>query len=228
MPRRRYTDDQIRDAVATSSTMSEVLRKVGLVPRGGNFDVMWRHIRRLDLDAEHLRSAAPKARVAIWREPTVEELRAAVASSRSLATVLRKLGCSVHSHTYRRLHKRIQEHAIDTSHLTGKAWNRGLTMTSTTARPLEEFLRDGVACSSNTLKKRLIREGVKEPTCETCGLRRWLGEPITLELDHINGHRDDNRLENLRLLCPNCHSATGNWRGRNIGRTQRARQLRIF
>ena len=67
------------------------------------------------------------------------------------------------------------------------------------------------------LKARLIREGVKDARCESCNGTQWEGEPIPLELDHVNGKRDDNRLENLRLICPNCHAQTPTYRGRNIG-----------
>jgi 5-methylcytosine-specific restriction endonuclease McrA len=71
------------------------------------------------------------------------------------------------------------------------------------------------------LRLRLIREGLKEPRCENCGLDSWNGVQIPLELDHRNGRRDDNRIENLTLLCPNCHAQTPTYRGRNIGRYKR-------
>jgi 5-methylcytosine-specific restriction endonuclease McrA len=70
------------------------------------------------------------------------------------------------------------------------------------------------------VKLRLIREGLKRNLCERCGLAEWRGAPITLALHHVNGVRDDNRLENLELLCPNCHSQTDTFAGRN-GRAPR-------
>jgi len=70
---------------------------------------------------------------------------------------------------------------------------------------------------TNELKMRLIRERLKQARCEACGRDRWNGTHIPLELDHINGRRDDNRLDNLRILCPNCHAQTPTYRGRNIG-----------
>jgi hypothetical protein len=65
------------------------------------------------------------------------------------------------------------------------------------------------------LKRRLIADGLKEPRCERCGIEDWLGEPLTLALHHRNGDTCDDRLENLSLLCPNCHSQTENFAGRN-------------
>jgi HNH endonuclease len=72
------------------------------------------------------------------------------------------------------------------------------------------------------LKLRLIAAGLKEPRCEECGIDSWLGRPLSLALHHVNGVGDDNRLENLQLLCPNCHSQTDTFARRNA----RARKLR--
>ena len=74
----------------------------------------------------------------------------------------------------------------------------------------------GRLVKTSTLKRRLLREGVLRPRCAGCGLERWRDTPIPLELDHVSGDRSDNRLENLRLLCPNCHAQTETYRGRNI------------
>jgi DNA-binding CsgD family transcriptional regulator len=69
--------------------------------------------------------------------------------------------------------------------------------------------------SRANLKRRLLADGLKAAHCERCGIADWLGEPLALCLHHLNGDRHDNRLENLRLLCPNCHSQTENFSGRN-------------
>ena len=64
----------------------------------------------------------------------------------------------------------------------------------------------------------MIRAGLKENRCENCGITEWLGKPLSMELHHVNGDGRDNRLENLQLLCGNCHAQTDNWGGRGVGR----------
>jgi 5-methylcytosine-specific restriction endonuclease McrA len=70
--------------------------------------------------------------------------------------------------------------------------------------------------NTSSLKIRLYNEGLKTKQCEECGIVEWNGSEISFELDHINGVNNDNRIENLRILCPNCHSQTKTFRGKNI------------
>ena len=91
---------------------------------------------------------------------------------------------------------------------------RGKTHDFTT-RPIEEVLIYGKLENTNRLKCRLLRDGVKEHKCERCALTQWQGTNIPLEIHHEDGDRYNNNLENLRLLCPNCHALTDNYRGKN-------------
>jgi DNA-binding transcriptional ArsR family regulator len=93
------------------------------------------------------------------------------------------------------------------------AVRRGALVTRPQRLPIEELL--GVTRNRTHLKKRLYDAGLKEPRCERCGLEEWLGEPLSMALHHVNGDGSDNRLENLQILCPNCHSQTDNFSGRN-------------
>lgn len=75
-------------------------------------------------------------------------------------------------------------------------------------KPIEYFLVKNASINNTDLKRKLFASGLKEEKCEKCGIVDWLGEPLRFELDHINGINNDNRLNNLQILCPNCHSQT--------------------
>ena len=91
----------------------------------------------------------------------------------------------------------------------------GVKVYSEVVTDIQEILIKGSTYQSYKLKKRLIKEGLKKQCCECCGLTTWRQQPIPLELHHINGDNKDNRIENLQLLCPNCHAMTKNYRGLN-------------
>jgi 5-methylcytosine-specific restriction endonuclease McrA len=100
------------------------------------------------------------------------------------------------------------------------AIRRGAIAPRPRLEPLDDVLAVGRARNRNHVKWRLLDAGLKEERCEECGLVDWRGRPLSLELHHINADGRDNRLENLRLLCPNCHSQTDSWGGRNKGRSR--------
>jgi 5-methylcytosine-specific restriction endonuclease McrA len=90
------------------------------------------------------------------------------------------------------------------------AWSRGKSIT-----PNEEIFTEESYYSNELVKQRIVKDNLIEYKCKNCGIDSWLGETIVLDLDHINGNNRDNRLENLRFLCPNCHSQTDTYKGRN-------------
>jgi hypothetical protein len=142
-----------------------------------------------------------------------QELREAVNTSTSIRQVLDKLNIVPAGGNYQTTNRRIQKLNIDTSHFTGQAWNRGKVIGP--KRPIEKYLVENSVVQSFKLKGRLIAEGLKHHKCECCGITEWNGKPAPIELDHINGNHHDNRLENLRILCPNCHAQTDTYRGKN-------------
>ena len=186
--------------------LRDVIRRLGLHDSGTNYVALRKDLERLG--------------IAVQKRPTDDEIRVAVAAASTIADTLRLLGLVPRGGNYAILHRRIKRLGIDTSHFRGAAWRRGLKGALVPQEPLDRILIRGRPVASNGLKKRLLREHVKPRACERCSGTEWRGDPIPLELDHINGDRDDNRLENLRLLCPNCHAATPTFRGRNIRRVK--------
>lgn len=151
-----------------------------------------------------------------WNE---EQLANAVRDSKSYRQVLHKLGLVEAGGNYEQIKKYIKEYNFDVSHFTGKVWNKGLKGIGKPRLSLESILVKNSSYQSFKLKRRLFNVGIKRRECEECGWAKKNSDGyLPLELDHINGNHLDNRLKNLRVLCPNCHSLKLNHRGRNIGK----------
>jgi 5-methylcytosine-specific restriction endonuclease McrA len=144
---------------------------------------------------------------------TEKELRSAVKNSTSLRQVLLQLDVSPYGGNYVVLKKAIDYFDQDTTHFKGQAWNKGKSLPHKTQ--IKDYLNNKVPIQSYKLKRRLLKEGIFKHACSMCKNKTWLDSPIPLELDHINGDNKDNRIENLRLLCPNCHALTPTYRSRN-------------
>lgn len=144
-----------------------------------------------------------------WSELDLTE---AVKSSISVSQVVIKLGLSMAGGSHSTIKNYIQKLNLDTSHFKGQGWNN-----QNYSKPLEEILvENSDHYDSYSLKKRLLKENILKNICSECGLEnKWNNRPINLHLDHINGIKMDNRIQNLRILCPNCHSQTKTYAGRN-------------
>ena len=148
-----------------------------------------------------------------WKESDLAE---AVKNSCSLRGVIQYLGLVPAGGNYIQIQKAIDRVSLDTSHFTGKGWRKNKTFTFQPRTQLDQVLVKGSNYQSFKLKRRLFLAGIKKPKCEMCGWAEQASDGrIPVELDHINGDRTDNRLENLRILCPNCHSLQSTHRGKN-------------
>ncbi|TGB08283.1 HNH endonuclease [Streptomyces palmae] len=276
-PRLRYPDEAIAAAVASSTTLREVVDRLGARPATGTMSHIRRRIAAANIDAGHfpglqrspvelpftrdellaavdgarsLRAAARRlgiadgdsaSRAALRRLLTAlevdtrhfthtrtslpdEALREAVATATSYAEVMRTLGLRADSANHRHVRRRVAQLALDTSHFRRRS---GLTVPSRPRpRIAEETLRRYPPGSPRVNRERLHRAlgeiGV-DCRCAGCGNSgEWRGASLTLQIDHINGDWLDNRPENLRYLCPNCHAITDTWCGRNRGKVPRA------
>lgn len=144
---------------------------------------------------------------------TLEELKVAVATSYSKRQVLDKLGIVPAGGNYQTLRKALKEFNLDTSHFKGQGWNKGMKFSP--RRDIIEYLSNKYSISSHKLRKRLLSEKYFKSKCYCCNLASWNGKPIPLELEHIDGNHLNNNLNNLTILCPNCHAQTSTYRGKN-------------
>lgn len=147
----------------------------------------------------------------------VNELAIVVPLCISVDEVLRTLELPKSGGNRQTVIKWIKHLGIDTSHFLGQGHRKGSTDAVRPRQSLESILVENSSyTNSHRLKLRLILENVIEHKCYMCNLTTWLDKPIPLELHHINGVRNDHRLSNLEVLCPNCHALTDNYRAKNI------------
>lgn len=150
-----YSKEELQDLLNNSNGYSDVLRKIGLNPKGANPETLKRVIQEYDLDITKL-----------------NKNRSVLFSENAKRVVLKNI------------------------------------------KPLDSVLQKGVSYSSHDLLHRLYKEGLKEPKCERCKITTWEGEQISFHLHHKDGDRLNNELDNLQVLCPNCHSLTENFAGK--------------
>lgn len=147
-------------------------------------------------------------RVAKWRQLSEEEFAQLVKESKSFYELAERIGYSrTGGGTQETLKKAVKERNLDVSHFTGQGWNKDNYDYST-------FTNNSVKKNGKTTLKAIIN--LRGRKCENCGLTEWQGKPINLEIHHIDGNHNNNELENIQLLCPNCHSYTDNYCGKNI------------
>ncbi|MFD6311247.1 HNH endonuclease [Streptomyces nigra] len=202
----RYDRERLAEAARRCGDIDEVIVFLGTRPYANLRRYLLARFARFGIDISHFRPSGRRPR------PSREELSAAVAESSSLAEVLRRLGRTVNGTLSARLRGWLAEEGIGIAHFLGQAHQRGRPALNAKS-PQEVLVRHDRAnrTEPTRLRRALLATGVPE-RCARCGVGpEWLGKPMTLEVDHISGDWRDDRRENLRLLCPNCHALTGTW-----------------
>ena len=209
-----YTKERLEEAARGARTLSEALVRLGVDPRSSTRRYVLGRMRKLGVDTSHFRREGVK-----WTRDILQE---AVAASTNMCEVLRHLGLEVVGGHHTHISRRIKAYGIDTSHFRvptrrGRPWRprtpEGLL--------IEQSPVHARRIPSDRLKWAMTHVGVPE-RCVLCGTgTSWRGRPLPLEVDHVNGDWRDNRISNLRLLCPNCHATTDNYRGRGKGAATR-------
>jgi hypothetical protein len=206
-----FTDDELRRAAASSKSVREAARKLGLSDDGQSRAALSRALRERHVGTSHFRNA----RLSIPED----QLRAAVLEASSYADVMRALNLEVNDTNHRRVRRAAARFGLDTEHFRRRTWSTLQAVKP--VRKAEDVLVVLPSGAGRTNRARLhaaLQEIGVPYQCASCGnAGQWLGRPITLHIDHINGDWKDNRARNLRYLCPNCHSLTATWCRRKKG-----------
>ncbi|MFI2718853.1 HNH endonuclease signature motif containing protein [Streptomyces collinus] len=206
-----YTRERLEEAARGAGSLSEALEGLGVDPRSSTRRYVSERMRKLGVDVSHFEREGVR-----WTRDVLER---AVAASTNMCEVLRHLGLEVVGGHHTHISRRIKAYGIDTSHFKvptrrGKPWRPRTPEAFLVEQPADRARR----VPSDRLKWAMASPGVAE-RCALCGTEAvWRGRPLPLEVDHVDGDWRNNRIENLRLLCPNCHSTTDSYRGRGKGR----------
>ncbi len=197
------SDEDFILAVNSSKNIREVLLKCNLIASGSNYNTFKIRCAKLCLNIDHFKSDKD-IRINISDIDIINACK----NNFSRMSALRTLGLNenTNSNNYW-INRKICDLNIDKSHWTGMGhlknkenfWSK---------KSNEDYFVKGVNKRGNNIKVKLIKEKLLDYKCYRCGINSWNNESLSLHLEHINGDHFDNRLENLTLLCPNCHSQT--------------------
>ncbi|MFD7429130.1 HNH endonuclease signature motif containing protein [Streptomyces sp. NPDC059818] len=212
-----FTPEELETAARTADSIRGVARNLGMGDDSQSRSALARLLRRRGIDTGHFRNA----RLAIPEDT----LRDAVPRATSYADVMRALGLEVKDTNHRRVRRKVLQLKLDTSHFTRRPWASAQVREPKAIAPTTLVIRPQGSVRTNRERlHRALREIGVAYRCESCGNRgKWLRQSFTLQIDHINGDWLDNRAENLRYLCPNCHALTETWCRKKTGGSESPR-----
>lgn len=211
--KRTYSREQLEEAAARSHSIREMFLFMGHPPRDSPYGHVRRKLDQFGIDTSHFTAGRRYTPEPLRYEP----LASVAARCTSLAGVLKALGIADNGAARSRVRRSLEAHRIDTGHFVGQGHFRGVA--SPRRRSAEQILRKHEP-GSGRARTRMLRRALDDlgvpHVCAECGVGdTWQGLRLVLEVDHVNGDRLDNRRENLRYLCPCCHSQTNTFAQRS-------------
>lgn len=202
----KYTKSFLEDKIASSKSFVDLYGKLGLSGRASHHSIR-KAIKEYDIDTSHF---------SLKTKYTKSLLETKVLESKSMGELIDNLGLKRAGGNYSHIKKTIEEFNIDTSHFEKNKKAKKIPNKHTKETFMEVVLcENGAGWRSQGIKKKLIEFGFKKDVCEICGQSAiWNGKKLILQLDHIDGNHYNNSIENLRIVCPNCHSQTKTFCGR--------------